>query len=209
MIFQEEYLKLTLSLSLKKNPFFIFSPGEHSVSLGESQNKFLYYVKQEKEKQIPVKVLKVNNHDCNIDLLYDTDTKQVKTDISDVDDSTLFVKSSKSKPKPYNREIVVSHNDGTETVWRLILNEGKKSHIVNRYTKNGKIFLEKKTVDTAKYCYYMNCPNCGEIRYCRPSSIKLVKQCNACALDRTREKKAEYVRRKRKENNDKSKNGSL
>lgn len=198
MLFQEEYLKLTLSLSLERKPNFIYEPGEHTLTLSEGQNNFLYLVKPRKDNLIPVRVLEVNNKETNVDLIYDINTSKISKDSSDINEETLFVKSSTTSSKPYNREVRVQHSDGQEIKWNLVLNEGKKSHLVKRTKTKKGVILEKRTVDTSDYCYVMECPQCGELRYCKPASIKLVKLCNACALDRTREKKASYVRRKRK-----------
>jgi hypothetical protein len=198
VIFQEEYLKLTLSLSIKKDPDFIYQTGFHEVSLGEGQNKFLYEVFQKKENKIPIKVNKVNSQSCEITLFVHDETKAVSCEEFDIEESTLHIKKESSKKnKVLNSEVSVEWSDGQIVNWRLVLGEGKKSHIVKKTKKKDAVHIEKRTVDTAKYCYAMNCPICGEIRYCKPASLKLVNLCNACALDKTRKKKADYVRRKR------------
>ena len=199
MIFQEEYLKLTLSLSLKRNPDLIYQTGHHEVSLGEGQNKFLYEVFQKKENKTPVKVCKVNEQACDVTLFVNNDTHVVSCEEFDIEESVLRIKKNlnKKKDRTYNSEVVVEWPDGQVINWHLVIGEGKKSHLIKRKKKKDAVYLEKKSVDTEKYCYAMHCPECGEIRYCKPASLKLVKLCNACALDRTKKKKADYVRRKR------------
>jgi len=201
VIFQEEYLKLTLSLSIEKSPHFVTETGLHEISLGEGQNKFLYEVFPKKENKTPVTVRKVNDEFCDVTLFVNNDNNTVSCDEFDIDNSVLHIKKdlTKKKDKSYNTEVAVEWPNGQVINWHLVIGEGKKSHLVKRTKKKDAVHLEKKTVDTAKYCYAMNCPECGEIRYCKPASLKLVNLCNACALDKTREKKAAYVRKKRNE----------
>lgn len=201
MIFQEEYLKLTLSLSIKKSPYFISQVGFHEISLGEGQNKFLYEVFSKKENKVPIKVCKVNDQSCDVILFVNNETKAVSCEEFDIEESVLHIKMDpgNKKDKVLNSEVVVEWPDGQIITWRLVVGEGKKSHLIKRTKRKDVFHIEKRTVDTAKYCYVMTCPNCGEIRYCKPASLKLVNLCNACALDRTREKKASYVRKKRNE----------
>lgn len=189
MILQEEYLKLTLSLSIDKDPWFIYKPGYKRVSLGEGSNNILYKIYPEQKGQIKVLVVEINGDYCGKSLVLDLSKKVIS-----------LVRDKSDKVTPLAKEVTIDWGSNLSIKWTLVENPGIKEHIVNRkrYKKNLHITFEE--VDTSVYCYRMNCPDCGEIRYCTPSAIKLVNKCKACALDITRKKKALYISNKRNKN---------